>query len=79
MTSPSREGLVWQESPLGDKPRWKTEPRVEAIRAVCLRVLKVASEKDCIVEFFAAGSFNRLYFVEVPNQEKLVMRISLPR
>lgn len=78
MTSLSREGLVWQESPLGDKARWKTEPRVEAIRAVCLRVLKLASEKDCIVEFFTAGSFNRLYLVEVPGQEKLLMRISLP-
>lgn len=78
MTRPSRQGLVWQESGRGDKPRWKTEPRVEAIRAVCLGVLKVASEEDCIVEFFAAGSFNRLYSVEVPDREKLLMRVSLP-
>ncbi|KAF5027023.1 hypothetical protein F66182_899 [Fusarium sp. NRRL 66182] len=75
---PSREGLVWEESPFGDKPRWKTEPRIEAIRAVCLGVLKLASEKDCIVEFFAAGSFNRLYLVEAPSRKRLLMRISLP-
>ncbi|KAJ3522218.1 hypothetical protein NM208_g1042 [Fusarium decemcellulare] len=78
MTRPSREGLVWQESGLGDRPRWKTEPRIEAIKAVCLRVLKPPSEKDCTVEFFAAGLFNKLYLVEVPGQKKLLIRISLP-
>lgn len=78
MSRPSREGLVWQKRGLGDKSRWKTHPKVEAIRAVCLRVLNLASEKDCIVQLFAAGSFNRLYSVEVPGQEKLLMRVSLP-
>ncbi|KAF4464211.1 Altered inheritance of mitochondria 9 mitochondrial [Fusarium albosuccineum] len=78
MARPSREGLVWEESGLGDRPRWKTEPQIEAIKAVCLRVLKLPSEKDCTIEFFASGTFNKLYLVEVPGQEKLLMRISLP-
>ncbi|KAM5355137.1 hypothetical protein ACJ41O_001783 [Fusarium nematophilum] len=79
MTRPSRDGLIWEESGLGPKPRWKTVPRLEAVKAVCLDALELRSEEDFTVEFFASGSFNRLYLVEVPSsQQKLLMRVSLP-
>ncbi|KAF4983950.1 hypothetical protein FZEAL_742 [Fusarium zealandicum] len=79
MTRPTREGLSWEDGTFGSKPRWKTEPRLEAIKVVCLRTLKLESEKDCTVEFYTAGAFNKLYLVEVPlTQQKLLMRVSLP-
>ncbi|KAK7421650.1 hypothetical protein QQX98_002117 [Neonectria punicea] len=77
MTKTSRGGLLWDDTGLNFEPRWPAEPNLDAIKAVCLRTLKIGPD-DCMVTFLAAGAFYKLYLVESKSQQKLVMRVSLP-
>lgn len=63
------QGLFWERSGLVDKPRWKSEPRLEAIEAVCHRILRLQPAENCAIEFFAAGLFDRLYRVSLPASD----------
>ncbi|KAM0429986.1 hypothetical protein ACHAPT_005992 [Fusarium lateritium] len=78
MTTPSREGLFWDDSGPDVMPEWTSEPSLEAVQALCRRVLKLGASDDCSVSFKAAGGFNRVYFVENNCQQRFVLRASLP-
>lgn len=55
-------------------PRWTREPSLKAIESVCRRQL---GPKDaCMVSFYAAGAFNKLYLGFTANP--LLIRAALP-
>ena len=77
-------GLKWVKEPFDTVPTWTVEPRIDIIKELALPHLPVADYK---VEYFASGSFNKLYLIssdfatgaDTPNgREEYLMRVALP-
>lgn len=78
MTEVSRPGLVWDDSGWHLVPCWGTEISIDAIKTLCQRTLQLDASDDCKVSFLAEGAFNRVYIVEINQQQRCVIRVSLP-
>ena len=77
MQLPTRDGLEWDDRPLGMEPRWARQPQLDAIAQVCRSVLALDPKDSCNITFHAQGAFNKVYIVETA-QGRSVMRVSLP-
>lgn len=78
MSKFSREGLFWDDSGWDLVPCWGSEVNIDAVKTVCQRTLQLDASDGCTVSFLAEGAFNKLYLVEYNQQQRLVIRISLP-
>lgn len=83
-TQAEQYSLKWIEELFDTIPTWTVEPRIDIIKELALPHLPVA---DYNVEYFASGSFNKLYLIsrdsaagaDAPNgQEEYLMRVALP-
>ena len=71
-------GLCWRSSFVGEYPGWSVEPDENEIKNLVHRVLfPDQAEVVCKISFFAEGTFNKLYRIDVPGHTHLI-RISLP-
>lgn len=74
MTMDSQDGLSWAKGTFDDiLLNWTTEPSLEIIEKVVRRELCLPDDQQCTVEFLAQGSFKKVYTVQYPSREDLIM------
>lgn len=80
----THHGLNWEQDSSSVVPRWTQEPSADAVEKVCRDKLHILPDSSCSVTFHSAGTFNKLYLVDIdrslvlPHPRKLIMRVSLP-
>ncbi|KAI9832358.1 MAG: hypothetical protein M1826_002044 [Phylliscum demangeonii] len=76
----SQDGLEWEATLFGLKPRWTREPSLEVIESIAREHLSIPAADRCEIVFHAKGGFHKLFRV-IPGGgvgSGYIMRVALP-
>jgi aminoglycoside phosphotransferase (APT) family kinase protein len=79
MTIDPQAGLTWEQPMFcGSVPAWAVDPDTQAVVKVARCALNITDEAECVVEFLAEGTFNKVYVIQCGTFNSYVLRVGLP-
>jgi hypothetical protein len=79
MTIDPQAGLTWEQPMFcGSVPAWAVDPDTQAVVKVARCALNITDEAECVVEFLAEGTFNKVYVIQCGTFNSYVPRVGLP-